>query len=83
MSPEKALRGLEALEEIDEVVAIIKNGQWYTLEDIHNKAKLPKPKTNKILQFLANYSFIDFDREHKKAKLSSSLTKFLKEDQKG
>lgn len=73
---------LEPLQEINEVVDLIKNGQWHTLEDIINKAKLPKPKTNKILEFLANYNFIDLDNEHKKVKASPSLTKFLKENQK-
>jgi len=72
---------LQPLQEINEVVDIIKNGQWHTLKDIINKAKLPKPKTHKILEFLANYNFIHLDSEHEKAKVSPSLMKFLKENQ--
>ena len=72
---------MEPLQEIDEVMDIIKNGQWHTLEDIINKTKLPKPKTNKILEFLANYNFIDLDSKHKKVKVTHSLMKFLKENQ--
>jgi hypothetical protein len=72
---------LEPLQEIDEVVDIIKNGEWHTLEDIITKAKLPELKTNKILEFLADYNFIDLDSEHKKAKITHPLMKFLKENQ--
>jgi len=72
---------LQPLQEINEVVDIIKNGQWHTLKDITNKAKLPKPKTNRILEFLANYNFIHLDSRHKKVKVTLSLMKFLKENQ--
>jgi len=63
------------------VIDLIKNGQWHTLEDITNKAKLPKLKTDKILEFLADYNFIDLDSGHGKVKVTSSLMKFLKENQ--
>ena len=63
------------------MVDILKNGQWHTLEDITNKAKLPKLKTNKILEFLADYNFINLDSEHEKAKVTPSLMEFLKENQ--
>jgi len=72
---------LPSLQEINEVVGLIKDGQWHTVKDIINKAKLPKLKTNKILEFLANYNFIGLDSEHEKAKVSPSLTKFLTENQ--
>jgi len=72
---------LQPLQEINEVVGLIKDGQWHTLENIINKAKLPKLKTHKILEFLANYNFINLDSEHEKAKVTPSLMKFLKENQ--
>jgi len=72
---------LQPLQEITEVVGLIEDGQWHTLKDIINKAKLPKLKTNKILEFLANYNFINLDSEHEEAKVSPSLMKFLKENQ--
>jgi len=71
----------EPLQEIDEVVDLIKDGQWHTLEDIVTKATLPELKTNKILEFLADYNFIHLDSRHKKAKVTHSLMKFLKENQ--
>ena len=70
---------LEPLREIDEVVDLIRDGQWHQLEDVVNKIKLPKPKTDKILEFLADYDFIDLDNKHKKVKANPALTKFLKE----
>lgn len=69
------------LQEIEEVISLIKNGQWHTLEDIINKAKLPQPKTKEILQFLADHNFIDLDNEQRRTKVTMSLAKFLKEDQ--
>jgi len=72
---------LQPLQEINEVVGLIEDGQWHTVKDIINKTKLPKLKTNKILEFLANYNFINLDSEHKKVKVSPSLMKFLKENQ--
>lgn len=69
------------MREIDEVVSLIKNGQWHTLEDVIKKAELPKIKTSKILELLADYNFICLDREHKKVKVTPSLMKFLKENQ--
>jgi hypothetical protein len=72
---------LQPLQEINEVVGLIKDGQWHILKDIINKAKLPKLKTNKILEFLANYNFINLDSEHEKVKASPSLMKFFKENQ--
>ena len=72
---------LQPLQEINKVVDIIKNGQWHTIEDVVKKTELPKLKTNKILEFLANYNFIDLDSEHEKVKASPSLMKFFKENQ--
>lgn len=72
---------LQALQEIEEIVSIMKNGQWHTLEDVTKKTELPEIKTNEILQFLANYNFIDLDREHKKVKVTPSLMEFFKENQ--
>jgi len=63
------------------VVGLINDGQWHTVKDIINKARLPKLKTNKILEFLANYNFIGLDSEHEKAKVTLSLMEFLKENQ--
>lgn len=67
--------------EIDEVVSLIQNGRWHNLEDVVKRTKLPELKTKKILEFLINHSFIDLDSEHKKVKMTPSLTKFLNENQ--
>jgi len=69
------------LHEIEEVIRLIKDGQWHTLEAIMRQSKLPKFKTSKILEFLANYDFIDLNSKHQKAKATPSLEKFLKENQ--
>ena len=69
------------LQEIEEVISLIKDGQWHTLEDIIRQSKLPKFKTSKILEFLANYDFIDLNNKHQKAKVAPSLERLLEENQ--
>lgn len=59
-------------------MSLIKDGHWHTLEEVTKKAKLPKPKTHKILEFLTDYNFVDFDGEQKKVKVTTSLLKFLR-----
>jgi DNA-binding IclR family transcriptional regulator len=70
------------LQEIDEVVSQIEDGQWHPLEEIIKNIKLPKPKIHKTLEFLANHGFINYDSKNKKVKITASLTKFLEEDRK-
>ena len=72
---------LVVLQEIEEIMRLIKDGQWHTLEDIERQSKLPKFKTSKIVEFLANYHFIDLNSKHQKARVTPSLEKFLKENQ--
>ena len=69
------------MKEIDEIVALINNGQWHPLEEIINKSKLQKAKANKILQFLTDFNFITVDSKKKKARTTRSLLKFLNENQ--
>lgn len=67
------------MREIDEVVSLIGDGQWHDLEEIGTKSRLPKPVISKILEFLASYQFVDFDGQRKTVRITSSLSKFLKE----
>ena len=69
---------LEHLQEIDDLITLINDGRWHPIEEIVNKTQLAKPKTEEILHFLTDYNFILLDDEHKKAKITLSLQKFLK-----
>jgi len=71
---------LEQLQEIDEIVALLQNGQWHPLNDILTKTNLPKTKTTQILQFLTAYNFITLDRQQRTARITPSLLKFLKDN---
>lgn len=67
------------MQEIDEVVSLIGDGQWHGLKEIGSKSRLPKPIIGKILEFLANYCFVHFDSQRKTVRITPSLSKFLKE----
>jgi len=69
------------LQEIDEIVALLQNGQWHPLDDLITKTKLPKAQTHRILQFLTAYNLITLDRQQRQAKITPSLLKFLTENQ--
>ena len=69
---------LKHLQEIDDLITLINDGRWHAIEEILNKTQLAKPKTEEILHFLADYNFILLNDEHKKAKITLSLQKFLK-----
>ena len=69
---------LKQLQEIDDLITLINDGRWHPIEEILNKTQLAKPKTEEILHFLTDYNFILLNDEHKKAKITLSLQKFLK-----
>jgi len=66
---------------IDEVIGIIKDGEWHNLQEVIKKSKLPEPTIKKIIKFLAEYDFINLDSYHRKVKVAPSLLEFLKKTQ--
>jgi predicted transcriptional regulator len=60
---------------------LLEDGHWHDLEEIIKGSKLNKTQVDNILEFLANYNFIDLDSNRRKVKLTPSLKKFLKEEQ--
>jgi hypothetical protein len=62
---------------IDNVLELLEDGRWHDLNDIRKKTELPDLKLKSIIKFLAQYNFIELDKDGKKAKIDSSIQDFL------
>ena len=63
---------------IDEILELLRNGEWHELKEIVDKTQLHEFKVELITSFLAEYDFLEFDKKEKKIKLSPQLLVFLK-----
>ncbi|UCC33138.1 MAG: hypothetical protein JSW53_04990 [Candidatus Bathyarchaeota archaeon] len=62
-------------------MSLFEDGQWHALEEIISRTAISELKINEILLFLADHNFIHFNNEYKELKITSSLRKFLEENQ--
>lgn len=62
---------------IDEILALLRNGEWHGVKEIAAKSRLQESKVELITSFLAKYDFLEFDKEEKRVKLSPQLRLFL------
>ncbi|MEM2104080.1 MAG: hypothetical protein QW717_04235 [Candidatus Bathyarchaeia archaeon] len=53
------------------------DGQWHTIEELLEKAKLKSGDFKKVLNFLIDYDFIKTDRKKGKVKLNTICRKLL------
>jgi DNA-binding IclR family transcriptional regulator len=63
---------------IDEILDLLKNGEWHELKEVAGRTHLREVKVEIISSFLAEYDFLEFDEREKKIKLSPQLRLFLK-----
>jgi predicted transcriptional regulator len=66
---------------IDEIMWLLKDGKWHKMEEITKKLALPKIKAELAVSFLAEYDFIQLNKNTEKAKLQPSTLEFVKEIQ--
>jgi hypothetical protein len=66
---------------IDEIMWLLKDGKWHKMEEITKKLALPKIKAELAVSFLAEYDFIQLNKNTGKAKLQPSTLEFVKEIQ--
>jgi len=67
------------LSTIDEILELLEDGKWHDIKEVVEKSNLQEFKVEVIYGFLAEYAFIDFNKEQQKAKLTPTTLKFLKE----
>ncbi|RLI47219.1 hypothetical protein DRO69_01190 [Candidatus Bathyarchaeota archaeon] len=64
---------------IDEIFELLEDGRWHDIKEAMAKSNLQEFKVEMIYGFLAEYAFIDFNNEQKKAKLTPTTLKFIRE----
>ncbi|HDQ05674.1 MAG TPA: hypothetical protein ENN36_02990 [Candidatus Bathyarchaeota archaeon] len=62
---------------IDEILWLLKDGEWHDLEEITENLALPKDKAELAISFLTEYDFIQLNKNTKKVKLHPSTLEFL------
>lgn len=62
---------------IDEILGLLRNGEWHGVKEIADKSRLQESKVELITSFLAKYDFLEFDPKEKRVKLSPQLRLFL------
>jgi DNA-binding IclR family transcriptional regulator len=65
---------------IDEILWLLKDGNWHDLEEIAEKAEIPKVKAEMVLSFLNEYDFIQ-TKDLSKVKIKPSILEFFNEIQ--
>ena len=66
---------------IDEILWLLKDGEWHDLKEITKKVALPKVKAEIAFSFLGEYDFIQLNENIKRVKLQPSILKFIEEIQ--
>ena len=66
---------------IDEILWLLKDGEWHDLKEITKKVALPETKAEMVISFLGEFKFIRLTENIKRAKLQSSMLKFIEEIQ--
>jgi len=66
---------------VDEILLLLKDGEWHNLNEIKEKSTLPPSKAELIVNFLAEYNFVELNEDNKQLRLQSLLVEFLEEIQ--
>jgi len=67
------------LSTVDKILELLEDGKWHDIKEIREKSNLQEFTVEMIYGFLAEYAFIDFNKEQQKAKLTPATLKFLRE----
>jgi len=66
---------------IDEVLWLLKDGEWHDIKEITEKVALPKVKAEMVVSFLGEYDFIQLNENTKRVKIQPSILEFIEEIQ--
>ena len=66
---------------IDEILCLLKDGEWHDLKEITENVALPKFKAEIATSFLAEYDFIQLNENVKSVRLQPSILEFIEEIQ--
>lgn len=64
---------------IDEILMLLKDGNWHDLKEIAEKCSLDELKVKMIVSFLSKYDFVELDKKGRKARLRPLMLEFIEE----
>ena len=62
---------------IDDVVDLLKNGEWHNLQDLSKDLKLTPEKLQQIIQFLKSLDLIKLDEKQQRAQINTELKQLI------
>ena len=62
---------------IDDVVDLLKDGEWHNLKDLAKNLKLTQKKLQQIIQFLKTLDLIKLDEKQEKALINPELKQLI------
>jgi len=62
---------------VADVLDIISDGKWHTLEEIRRKMNLKKDQVQQIAGFLKEYEFVTMDETRRKIRIEEAAREFL------
>jgi DNA-binding IclR family transcriptional regulator len=65
---------------VAEVLEILNDGNWHTLEEVRRKMNLNRNQIQQIAGFLKEYEFLTIDETQKRMRIEETVRKFLTQD---
>jgi len=66
---------------IDEILMLLKDGNWHNLGDIAKKCSSNEFRVEMIVSLLSKYDFMEVDKKGRKARLRPLMLEFINEIQ--
>jgi len=65
------------LSEVNELLELLEDDKWHDLSRVAEKMRVHEFRVELISSFLAEYEFINFDKEGRRIRLAPSVLRFL------
>jgi DNA-binding IclR family transcriptional regulator len=65
---------------VAEVLEILNDGNWHTLEEVRRKMNLNRNQIQQIAGFLKEYEFVAIDETQKRMRIEETVRKFLTQE---
>jgi DNA-binding IclR family transcriptional regulator len=65
---------------VAEVLEILSDGDWHTLEEVRRKMDLNRNQIQQIAGFLKEYEFVALDETRKRVRIEETVRKFLTQE---
>ncbi|HYB68508.1 MAG TPA: hypothetical protein VEC97_03085 [Candidatus Acidoferrales bacterium] len=77
MSQRVEFAGRHTPRRIAEILEILSDGEWHTLDDVRKEMRLNENQVKRITEFLSEYEFITVDNSKSKMKIKEAVRSFL------